>query len=73
MVTSDGAVYTWGSGAHGATGLGSTENTFEPSVPNFNGFDLDELSFRNISCAKHCTALVTQSGQVLVTGDNSKH
>ena len=58
-MTGDGALYTWGSGAHGATGLDSTMNVYEPTSPSFEGFDIDELAIKNVSCAKHSTAVVT--------------
>ena len=60
LVTSDGALYTWGSGAYGATGFGSDMNTYEPKTPVYNGFDLDELEIKYVSCAMHGTAVVTQ-------------
>ncbi len=72
LVTNGGYMYTWGSGAHGATGLGHDENSYEPSAPIFRGLSAKDVIIKSVSCGKNGTVTVTAQGQVFVTGDNRR-
>lgn len=65
-------MYTWGSAAHGATGLGHEENSYEPSAPIFRGLSAKDVIIKSVSCGKNGTVTVTAQGQVFVTGDNRR-
>lgn len=76
LVTNGGYLYTWGSGAHGATGLSHVAPSFEPTAPVFRGVHTSDgvngMIVKHVSCGKNGTAIVAQGGQVFVTGDNRK-
>lgn len=59
LVTNGGYIYTWGSGAHGQTGLGKVLKTFEPTVPTFKGVTSNEIIVKSVSCGKNGTVVVT--------------
>jgi alpha-tubulin suppressor-like RCC1 family protein len=61
-LTNNNELYTWGSGKHGATGLGKCDVN-EPRKP----FQVKVIDF---DCSKRNTLVVTEHGHVFGCGDN---
>lgn len=59
LITNGGFLYTWGSGACGATGLGHNSPSFEPAAPIIRGFNPEDVFIKQVSCGKSGTAVVT--------------
>lgn len=64
---SNGELFTWGDGQYGATGLGSSGNTFAPMRVDVSG----NPKFAQISCGKRHSLALDNMGTVYVTGDNT--
>lgn len=67
VVFSNGELYTWGDGQYGATGLGSSGNTFAPMKVEVGGI----TKFLQISCGKRHSLALDNMGTIYVTGDNT--
>ena len=59
LVTNGGNLYTWGSGQHGATGLGGVIKAYSPTAPAFKGLTTSEIIVKSVSCGKNGTVVVT--------------
>eukprot|EP00347_Sterkiella_histriomuscorum_P009585 403340643 len=70
VVMKNGDLYTWGQGAHGATGLLSTQNTFAPIKVEFNK-EIGNRQIAQVSCGKKHTIIVDINGKVMSSGDNT--
>ena len=67
VIFSNGELYTWGDGQYGATGLGSSGNTFAPMKVEVGGI----TKFLQISCGKRHSLALDNMGTIYVTGDNT--
>jgi len=62
VVTTDGYVYTWGTGANGGLGSGGTSNVATPAQINFGS---DNGKIGKIAMGYQCGAAITQDGMKL--------
>ena len=68
IVFNNGELYSWGDGQYGATGLGSTANTFAPMKVELSNCP----KFVQVSCGKRHSLALDSIGTVYITGDNTQ-
>ncbi|KAJ0180993.1 hypothetical protein K1T71_003078 [Dendrolimus kikuchii] len=70
VITSRGAVYTWGRGAHGRLGHGTIENCLTPQPVSFSAHNIERVIDIALGWGDSQTLCCTWEGAVQVFGDN---
>jgi alpha-tubulin suppressor-like RCC1 family protein len=67
--TAQGRILTWGEGARGQLGLGSSDvNRHIPTLVEGGGGEMTRCHFVSVGCGVYHTAAVTDSGMVFTWG-----
>ncbi|KAL4709830.1 hypothetical protein ACJJTC_001284, partial [Scirpophaga incertulas] len=70
VITSRGALYTWGRGAQGRLGHGTIENCLTPQPVSFNAHNIERVIDIALGWGESQTLCCTWEGAVQVFGDN---
>ncbi|CAK1599489.1 unnamed protein product [Parnassius mnemosyne] len=70
VITSRGALYTWGRGAHGRLGHGTVENCLTPQPVSFNAHNIERIIDIALGWGESHTLCCTLEGAVQVFGEN---
>ncbi|XP_068628740.1 probable E3 ubiquitin-protein ligase HERC2 [Battus philenor] len=70
VITSRGALYTWGRGAHGRLGHGTIENCLTPQPVSFNAHNIERIIDVALGWGESQTLCCTLEGAVQVFGEN---
>ncbi|KAG6464463.1 hypothetical protein O3G_MSEX014531 [Manduca sexta] len=69
VITSRGALYTWGRGTHGRLGHGTIENCLTPQPVSFNAHNIERIIDIALGWGESQTLCCTWEGAVQVFGD----
>ncbi|CAH2068345.1 unnamed protein product, partial [Iphiclides podalirius] len=70
VITSRGALYTWGRGLHGRLGHGTVENSLTPQPVSFNAHNIERVIDVAMGWGESQTLCCTTEGAVQVFGEN---
>ncbi|XP_028033518.1 probable E3 ubiquitin-protein ligase HERC2 [Bombyx mandarina] len=70
VITSRGALYTWGRGPHGRLGHGTIENCLTPQPVSFNAHNIERIIDVSLGWGDSLTLCCTWEGAVQGFGDN---
>nr|XP_026484631.1 probable E3 ubiquitin-protein ligase HERC2 isoform X1 [Vanessa tameamea] len=70
VITSRGALYTWGRGTHGRLGHGTIENCLTPQPVSFNAHNIERIIDVALGWGEGQTLCCTWEGAVQVFGDS---
>jgi alpha-tubulin suppressor-like RCC1 family protein len=65
-------LYALGSNGNGQLGIGSEEDTNEPTLCHFHSHDTEQDPIETLSCGGNHTLIISQSGRLLMSGLNSE-